>query len=110
MILLQALNSITGDGGISADWTLNGVVGALVILVAWVFINTLNTIKNEIKAIHKRVDTRQEEHDELADKHNQLDKKVHAIERNPAIDTTKLAEEMINKMRAASGGGKSLKF
>lgn len=69
---MTELQTITTGGGISADYTMTlafSVIGVLLIaistLVANYFISTLKSIKDEIKNVHERINTREAEHDEL---------------------------------------------
>ena len=69
---LQAAGTITEGGALSADYTLTVAFSIIVLLllaistlVANYFISTLKSIKEEIKNVHERINTREEEHEEL---------------------------------------------
>ena len=97
------------DGGISAGWVLVGafcIIGFL--LVAYMNITSknnieaMNAIKDEIKNIHIRINTREEEHDELEDKHIALSSKVTIIESHQKDHADHIANVIINKLYAVS--------
>ncbi len=106
--LLAQQQAIT-NGALGAEYTLNGafiVIGALLgligIIVGWTFISALNTMKEEIKNIHKRIDTREKEHDELKEKHNESHRKIIALETINGNSAEEIANTIINKMYAVS--------
>jgi len=66
----------------------------------------LTSIKDEIKGLHKRVDTREEEHDELSDKHTELATRVVLVEAHQKTHAEHVANVIINKLYAASPPGK----
>lgn len=97
------------NGALGAEYTLNGafiIIGALLgligIIVGWTFIAALNAVKEEIKNIHKRIDTREEEHDELKENHNVMSRKIVALETVNGQSAEEIANMIINKMYAIS--------
>ncbi len=109
MILLQVQSDPIIGGAISANWVLGGfavIIGFL--LVAFMSnINknnteAMNTIKEEIKNLHKRVDTRTQEHDELEDKHIALATKVTIMDVHRHEHAENIANVIINKLYAIS--------
>jgi len=97
------------NGALGAEYTLNGafiVIGALLgligVIVGWTFVSTLNSIKGEIKNIHKRIDTREDEHDELMENHNVMSRKIVALETAKGQSAEEIANMIITKMYAIS--------
>lgn len=108
MILLQALT----NGAVSADWAMSysvAIIGSLLVLICaicgYVFVSTMSAVKEEIKNIHTRIDTREDEHDELKDKHIDLATRVVLIESHHKVSAEKTADIILTKIRAAQGGG-----
>jgi predicted PurR-regulated permease PerM len=104
MTLLQ-MQSIN-NGSLSADWTLNGsfiIIGGLLVLIAgicgWVFVSSMNSIKEEIKNIHKRINTREDEHDKLGEKHTEITTRVTIMEAHQKLVVDKMADAVVSKMR-----------
>jgi len=83
------------------NWPL--ITGALLTfissIVGWVFINTLRSFKDEIKNIHTRVDTREEEHDQLKEKHEGLHREVIQIKAETKIAGHQLADLVVMKLK-----------
>jgi len=111
--MILQLNSAINGGSVSADWTLTGMtiivgtlIGFVVIIVGWVFVSTLTSIKEELKGLHKRVDTRESEHDELNDKHIALATRVVLVESHQKTHAEHVANVIINKLYAANPPGK----
>jgi len=111
-MLLQATNSITEGGAVSADYTLTiafAIIGFLIVaivgLVGRYFISALQSIKDEIKESHVRIDKRKDDHDELQNsfikKQHEDDIRLRALE---AIDHRRMAEQtadlIMTKLRA----------
>jgi len=108
-IQFQTSDPITPDGSISAGWVLVGtfvIIGFL--LVAYMNITSknnidaMNTIKDEIKNIHKRVDIREEEHDKLKDSHVALATRVTVMDAHQGTHAENIANIIINKLYAIS--------
>ena len=106
--ILAQQQAIT-NGALGAEYTLNGafiIIGALLgligIIAGWTFISTLNALKEEIKNIHIRIDTREEEHDELKENHNAMSRKIVALETAKGQSAEELANMIVNKMYAIS--------
>jgi len=100
---------ITADGGVSAGWVLVicfCIIGALVLIILGNInknnTDAMNTFKEEIKHIHKRIDTREDEHDELAKDHSDLATRVILIEAGHKTHAENIANIIINKMYAAN--------
>jgi hypothetical protein len=110
MVILQTLsNAITPDGAVSGDYALGlafAVIGFLLVAVATLvgnyFISTLKGIKDEIKNVHTRIDTRESEHDQLARQHEQTNTQVLLIKSRMDTDGEKLAMNIAMKLRAMS--------
>jgi len=110
MVILQSLTgSLTPDGAISGDYALGlafGVIGFLLVAVATLvgnyFISTLKGIKEEIKNVHTRIDTRETEHDQLARHHEETKMQVLLIKSKLDTDGEKLAMNIAMKLRAMS--------
>ena len=109
MILLQVQSDPIIGGAISANWVLGGfavIIGFL--LVAFMGninknnTDAMNTIKEEIKNIHKRVDIREAEHDILEDKHTALATKVTIMDAHKHEHAESIANVIINKLYAVS--------
>lgn len=105
----QTSDPITADGGISAGWVLVicfCIIGALVLIILSNInknnTDALNTFKDEIKNIHKRIDTREKEHDELDNKHNDLTTRVVLMEAHQKNHAENIADIIINKLHAVS--------
>ena len=113
-IQYQTSDPITQDGGISAGWVM---VGAFTLL-GLSGIHILNNIsksnkdamiafKDEIKKIHQRIDTRENEHDELRDEHGDLKSRVLLIEAHAKIDpentATHTAKLIMDKLAILQG-------
>lgn len=110
MILLQSLsNAITPEGAVSGDYALGlafGVIGFLLVAVATLvgnyFISTLKGIKDEIKNVHTRIDTREEEHDALVKHHEDTKMQVLLIKSRMETDGEKMAMNIAMKLRSMS--------
>jgi len=110
MVILQTLsNAITSEGALSGDYALGlafGVIGFLLVAVATLvgnyFISTLKGIKEEIKNVHVRIDTREEEHDALVKHHEDTKMQVLLIKSKLDTDGEKLAMNIAMKLRAMS--------
>lgn len=110
MVILQTLsNAITSEGALSGDYALGlafGVIGFLLVAVATLvgnyFISTLKGIKEEIKNVHVRIDTREEEHDALVKHHDDTKMQVLLIKSRMETDGEKMAMNIAMKLRAMS--------
>jgi len=110
MVILQTLsNAITSEGALSGDYALGlafGVIGFLLVAVATLvgnyFISTLKGIKEEIKNVHTRIDTRETEHDALVKHHEDTKMQVLLIKSKLDTDGEKLAMNIAMKLRAMS--------
>lgn len=110
MVILQTLsNAITPDGAVSGDYALGlafAVIGFLLVAVATLvgnyFISTLKGIKDEIKNVHTRIDTREEEHDALVKHHEDTKMQVLLIKSRMETDGEKMAMNIAMKLRAMS--------
>ena len=105
----QTSDPITPDGGISAGWVLVGALTLIGFLIIFILNNisknnndALIAFKEEIKNIHNRINTREDEHEELKDKHTELSTKVLLIEAQHKISSDsqaqKTAELILNKL------------
>ena len=106
MLLQAQFNSgdpITPEGGIAAGWVLVGAFCLIGALGLFIINNALNTFKKEIENIHKRIDTRENEHDEIKDKHLELNTKVLLIEASHKIHKETQAEEIANVILSKLG-------
>jgi len=108
-IQFQSSDPITPDGGISAGWVMVISFGVIGFLILYIMnnISKANTeamiaFKDEIKNIHKRIDTREDEHDALEDKHIELSTKVKLMESHSKDHAETIAQVIINKMYAIS--------
>ena len=108
--MLQTSDPITPDGGFSAGFVLIiafTIIGALGLFIAN---NALNTFKVEIKNIHKRIDTREAEHDELDTKHDELATRVLLVESKQKTQSESQAEQIakliLDKLGALQGNAK----
>jgi len=108
-IQFQSSDPITPDGGISAGWVMVISFGIIGFLILYIMnnISKANTeamiaFKDEIKNIHKRIDTREDEHDALEDKHIALSTKVTFMEAHQKDHAETIAQVIINKMYAIS--------
>ena len=106
----QSADPITPDGGISAGWVLVicfGVIGGLILaLLANMNKNNadaMNTFKEEIRNIHKRIDTRETEHDELEDQHGELRTRVLLVETTQKLHADNHAENTANLILSKLG-------
>jgi len=88
----QTSDPITMDGGISAGWVMVGAF-TLIGLMGIHILNNISksnkdamiTFQTEIKKIHERIDTRENEHDELRDEHGDLKTRVLLIESHAKV-------------------------
>jgi hypothetical protein len=113
-IQFQTSDPITPDGGISAGWILVvcfAIIGTLLVIILG-NINKTNkeamvTFQVEIQKIHTRIDTREEEHDILRDKHGDLSTRVLLIEAHNKTHTETQAEHtaqiILSKLGALQG-------
>lgn len=110
MVILQSLTgSLTPDGAVSGDYALGlafGVIGFLLVAVATLvgnyFISTLKGIKEELKNVHTRIDTRETEHDILSKEHDKTKMQVLLIQSRLETDGEKMAMRIVDKIRAMS--------
>ncbi len=109
-IQFQTSDPITNDGGISAGWVM---VGAFT-LIGLMGIHILNgisksnkdaivTFQFEIKKIHDRINTRENEHDKLRDEHGDLKTRVLLIESHAKIDPEHTAKLILDKLSILQG-------
>lgn len=108
-IQFQSSDPITPDGGLGAGWVLVvcfAVIGGLILIILGNMnrnnTDAMNTFKDEIRNIHKRIDTREKEHDELTDKHISLSTRVLLVEAHQATHAETIANVIINKLYAVS--------
>ena len=108
-IQFQSSDPITPDGGVSAGWVMVICFGVIGFLILYILngISTTNkeamtAFRNEIATIHKRIDTREQEHDQLEDKHIALASKVTIIDAHQNAHAENIANVIINKLYAIS--------
>jgi len=98
---------MTPEGAVSGDYALGlafGVIGFLLVAVATLvgnyFISTLKGIKVEIQNIHTRIDTRENEHNELSKEHEGTRLEVLLMKNRMETQGEKIAMQVVTKLRA----------
>ncbi len=108
-IQYQSSDPITPDGGLGAGWALVVSFAIIGVLLLSIFGYMIQTFKDEIKAIHNRINTREEEHDELRDQHGELRTRVLLVETTQKLHADNHAEHtaelILNKLRILDSNG-----